>query len=272
MQDRKVVEKEFHDKLRTYEGDIHVMDTRWSLKMENSIKHNPLWVNMKYYSIERKSREMVLRWYRDNCPGKRVLDYCCGNGEDGRIIAKCGARKVVGIDISEVSIQNCIKLAAQEGLDTITTYFVRDAEDTGFADDSFDIITEYGAMHHLDLQKTYAELSRILRPGGKIICNESLVHNPLIHSYRKMTPHLRTSWEVEHILRKKDFLLASNYFGKIRIKFFHLATLFAVPFRKTPLFLPVLTAFEWVDSLLLKLPGLKWWAWQALFILSEPRQ
>jgi len=271
VQDRKVVEKEFHDKLRTYEGDSHVMDTRWSLKLENSIKHNPLWVNMKYYSIERKSQDMILGWYRDNCPGKRVLDYCCGNGADGRIIAKCGAREVVGIDISEISIQNCIKLARQEGVDAVATYSVRDAEDTGFEDNSFDIITEYGALHHLDLQKAYAELSRILRPEGKVICNGALAHNPLIHGYRKMTPQLRTSWEVEHILRKKDLLLARRYFGRIRIEFFYLTTLFAVPLRKTPLFLPVLTAFEWLDSLLLKLPGLKWWAWQALFVLSEPR-
>jgi ubiquinone/menaquinone biosynthesis C-methylase UbiE len=248
------------------------MDTRWSLEMENSLKHNPLWVNMKYYSVERKSREMVLHWFRDNCSGKCALDYCCGNGEDARIIAKYGARKVVGIDVSEVSIQNCIRLAAEEGLDTITTYLVQDAENTGFEDNSFDIIAEYGALHHLDLEKAYAELSRILRPDGKIICNEAVAHNPLIHSYRKMTPHLRTPWEVEHILRKKDFQLASKYFGKTQINFFHLVTLFAFPLRKTQFFLPLLRAFEWMDSLLLKLPGLKWWAWQAVFILSEPRQ
>jgi hypothetical protein len=130
---------------------------------------------------------------------------------------------------------------------------------------------EYGTLHHLDLQKAYAELSKIIRPDGNDICNETLAHNPLIHSYRKMTPQVRTSWEVEHILRKKDLLLARRYFGRITIQFFYFTTLFALPLRKRSLFLPVLTAFEWLDSLLLKLRGLKWWAWQALFVLSEPR-
>jgi hypothetical protein len=116
-----------------------------------------------------------------------------------------------------------------------------------------------------------AELSRILRPAGKIICTEALAHNPFIHLYRKLTPHLRTAWEVENIMQKQHFLLASKYFGKIEIKLFHLFTLLAVPFRKTPLFLPLLTVLEWVDSFFLKLPGLQWWAWQSVFILSDPK-
>jgi ubiquinone/menaquinone biosynthesis C-methylase UbiE len=271
VEPRKVAEKKFHDELRTYVGDLHVLDTRWSPEMETTIQQNPLWANMKYYSIERKSRNMVLRWFEKNCAGKRVLDYCCGNGEDGRIIAKYGAKEVVGIDISEISIANCTEHAKRDGVDAIMTYLVRDAEDTGFEDNSFDIITEYGALHHLDINKAFAELARILRPSGKIICNEALAHNPFIHLYRKITPHLRTTWEVDHIMRKENFVIASKYFRKTEIKLFHLATLLAVPFRKTPLFLPLLTVLEWFDTILLKLPGLQWWAWQCVFILSDPR-
>jgi ubiquinone/menaquinone biosynthesis C-methylase UbiE len=269
---RKIAEKEFHNKLRSCEQDLHVMGTRWTPEMEDTIKHHSLWVNMKYYSIERKSRAMVLQWFKENCPGKRVLDYCCGNGEDGRIIAKYGAKEVVGIDISETSIANCAELAKEDDLEGTITYLQCDAENTMFEDNSFDIITEYGALHHLDLKKAYAELTRILRPNGKIICNEALGHNPFIHLYRKLTPHLRTAWEVDHIMRKQDFLLAHKYFGKIEIKLFHLFTLLAVPFRKTPLFFPFLTLLEHVDSFFLKLHGLKWWAWQTVFVLSDPQK
>ena len=31
---RKQIEKEFHDKLRTIDEDVHVADTRWSPEME----------------------------------------------------------------------------------------------------------------------------------------------------------------------------------------------------------------------------------------------
>jgi ubiquinone/menaquinone biosynthesis C-methylase UbiE len=272
MELRKIQEKEFHDKLRMVHDDNHVTATRWSPELEYTIKTNPLWRNMKYYAIERKSRNMVLDWFKENCQGKRVLDYCCGNGEDGVFIAQNGAQEVVGIDISEVSIEHCKKLAENQGVQSITSYCIRDAEATGFEDNSFDIITEYGALHHLDLEKAFAEMQRIIKPDGKIICNEALGHNLLIHLYRKVTPSLRTSWEVEHIMRKQDFRVAARYFEKIDIHFYHLFTLGAVPFRKTGFFPALLNFLEKMDHVILEMPFLKWQAWQAVFILSKPKK
>lgn len=272
MQDRKALERKFHNKLRKVNEDSHVMETRWNPKIETLIMDNALWVNMKYYAVERKSRKMVINWYDRNCKGKRVLDYCCGNGEDGRIIANSGAREVVGIDLSEVSIENCRTLAARGGLEKTAKYLVRDAEATGFEDNTFDIITEYGALHHIDLEKAFPEMARILRPDGKIICNEALGHNPIIHLYRKMTPHLRTEWEVDHIIRKTSFDLARQHFRKLEMHFFHFCTLSAVPFRNLPFFSKILTFLEALDSVFLKAPGIKWWAWQVVFILSEPKK
>jgi hypothetical protein len=49
----------------------------------------------------------------------------------------------------------------------------------------------------------------------------------------------------------------------------HLA---AVPFRNTRLFEPLRKGLEAVDSLLLRVPGLKWQAWMVVFVLSEPRK
>lgn len=272
MELRKQQEKEFHDKIRTVRGDTQVTATRWSPELEYTIKTNPLWRNMKYYSIEKKSRDMVLNWFKENCRGKRVLDYCCGNGEDGIFIAQNGAREVIGIDISDVSIENCRISAKKHGVQPITSYYIRDAEATGFPDNYFDVITEYGALHHLDLEKAFAEMQRLIKPDGKIICNEALGHNLLIHLYRKFTPSLRTSWEVEHIMRKKDFKVAARYFEKIDIYFYHLFTLGAVPFRKTGFFPALLNFLEKLDKVVLDQPFFKWQAWQAVFVLSQPKK
>ena len=146
-----------------------------------------------------------------------------------------------------------------------------DAEKLEFEKNFFDIIVCSGVLHHLSLQRAYSELARVLKPDGEIICNEPLIHNPIFQLYRRMTPHLRTKWEMEHILSKNDIKLAKEYFGKVETKFFHLATLLAVPFRNFSIFNPLLTFFEWVDSILLRLPLIQWLSWQIVFILSKPK-
>jgi ubiquinone/menaquinone biosynthesis C-methylase UbiE len=272
MEERKKKERDFHNMIRLENEDAGVTETRWSPDLEKTIKNNPLWANMKYYAIERQSREFVLDWYNKNCIGKTVLDYCSGNGEDGVHLAQTVAQKVYGIDISDVSIENCKNLAKKRGVSEKTEYHVADAENTGFEDSKFDIITEYGSLHHLDLDAAYSELARIVNPGGKVICNEALRHNIPIHLYRKLTPKMRTEWEVEHILGRRDIMKAYQYFDKVEIHLYYLATLFAVPFRNTIVFKPMLKFLEVVDSILLKIPGLKWQAWQTVFILSEPKK
>ena len=270
MEARKHQEQQFHDFQRTVTDDEHVADMRWSPDLEATIRNNPLWANMKYYAIERKSREIVLEWFKTHCPGKKVLDYCCGNGDDSVFIAAQGASEVIGIDISEVSVQNCTDKAARAGLANLS-YRVMDGEALEFADNLFDIVTEYGALHHLDLRKAYGEIARVLRPGGRAICVEALGHNPIIYLYRRLTPNLRTPWEVEHILKKRDIELGREYFHKVNILgFYHLATLGSVPFRTTALFEKVLGALEAVDSVLLKLPLLRWQAWHIVFELVDP--
>lgn len=269
--DRKKEEKEFHDKLRLVNGDEHVADTRYTAEMEETIRDNPLWVNMKYYSIERKSREMVLKWFGSHCKGKTVLDLCCGNGDDGRYIAGHGAKRVVGMDISDISIENCRNAAGKMGLNNIE-YKVGDAENMDFSDNTFDVITEYGAMHHIDLDKTYAEMVRVLKSDGCVICNEALGHNPVIHAYRRLTPSLRTAYEVEHILRREDFAVAHKYFQNVEMRFFHLFSLLAVPFRRWPGFSMLLCVLEAIDAIILKLPLIKWQAWQVVYVLSGPRK
>ena len=268
MEPRKEQEKQFHDMLRK-----GAFGQRWSPQLEKLIQGNTLWANMKYYSIERRSRRIVLDWYSKNCKGKKVLDYCCGNGDESFIIARNGSAEVMGIDLSEVSIKNCKERALTEGLQEKISFQVMDAEALNFTDNYFDIVTEYGALHHLNLRKAYSEMARILNPHGKCICTEAFGHNPIIHYYRGKTPHLRTEWEIEHILRKKDIEMASNYFNKIYILgFFHLATLPAVPFRNSRFFMMLLSFLEIVDSVILKLPFLKWQAWHVVFVLSEPRK
>jgi ubiquinone/menaquinone biosynthesis C-methylase UbiE len=267
MEARKQEDIECHDKLRT-----GAFEQRWSPEAEARVASDPMWSNFKYYAVEKESIDLREQWIRERAKGARVLDYCCGNGEEAIMVAKAGAASAVGIDLSEVSIENCRQLAAQAGVSDRVTYKAMDAEALEFPDNAFDLIIEYGVLHHLDLDKAMSELSRVLTPKGAFIGTETLSHNILIKRYRQRTPELRTAWEAEHILGHPQFQLIAKYFDRVDLVFFHLATLAAVPFRKSPLFPYILAPLRLIDTLLLKIPGLKWQAWQVLFIATGPRK
>lgn len=266
MSSRKREEQEFHDRLRD-----EALEQRWTVEAEKRTEADPRWANFKYYAVERRSLDYAREWLRREVVGRTVLDYGCGNGEESLFAARQGAARVFGIDLSEVSIKNCRLRAAQEGLGHTLDFRVNDGEALEFADNMFDVAMEYGVLHHVDLKAAMRELARVLRPNGRMICTEALGHNPIIQAYRRRTPDLRTQWEVEHILRKEAFATMAGYFHHVEMRFFHLATLAAVPFRKSAIFGPFLGLLETVDEVLLRTPGLKWHAWITVFALGQPR-
>lgn len=259
MERRKKEEAEFHNFLR-------------DLK-EGTPEYRRYTANKKFYSITRRSVAFVENWLKGHCGGgAKVLEYGCGTGSFSFFLASLGAQ-VVGIDISEVGIAQARQEAEKRGLTNKTEFFVMDAEATTFPDHTFDVICVSGVLHHLDRTKAFKEMARLLKPTGAAIAAEPLAHNPLIQLYRKMTPHLRTEFEAQHILHaKKDIQLAQRYFNKVEARFFHLATLLAVPFRNTPIFNPLLSLTEKIDSLLLKIPLIQRQSWQIVIIFSNPKK
>jgi ubiquinone/menaquinone biosynthesis C-methylase UbiE len=225
--------------------------------------------NKKWYSITRTSEAYIENWLRQNCQGARALDYCCGLGDMSVRLAKHGAY-VCGIDISDESVETSRQRMESAGFADRSNIQVMDAEKLTFPDSTFDVIICSGVLHHLDLQHAYPQLSRVLKPGGKILCIEALGHNPIIQTYRRLTPHLRTSWEVDHILKMKDLKLARSYFDGVDVRYFHLFSVATALLRKTPLFSPALSLMEMVDNVLMRIPGVQLMAWQMVFELSKP--
>ena len=267
LEQRKIEEIAFHDKLRQGQHE-----QRWSPEAEKRLAGDPLWSNFKYYAIEQDSLALMRQWVGERVRGATVLDYCCGNGDEALAARRNGAAEVLGIDISPVSIENCQQRARDEGLSDAVRFQVMDAEALDLPDDRFDLIMEYGVLHHLDLDKGMSELARVMKPNGAMVCTETLGHNPLIRRYRRRTPALRTAWEVEHILTRQSFEVMRHHFGRIEMQFFHLLTVGAVPFRHSAAFEPILGVLSAIDRIVLAVPGLQWHAWQVVFKLSEPRK
>src|SRR3546814_1101008 len=77
------------------------------------------------------------------------------------------------------------------------------AEAMTFPDDSFDLVFGSGIIHHLDIDRAFGEIARVLRPGGRAVFIEPLGLNPAIELYRRFTPSARTP--DEHPLLRRDF-------------------------------------------------------------------
>jgi ubiquinone/menaquinone biosynthesis C-methylase UbiE len=257
--DRKQQEADFHDQREI---------DRQSLSPE---EFTARYANKKWYSVTRQSRDFATVWLKSHCAGAMALDYCCGLGGMSLQMALAGAF-VHGIDISAESIDTAESRLADSGFGNHCAMQVMDAENLEFTDNTFDVIVCSGVLHHLNLDRAYAELARVLKPTGKILCIEAIGHNPVFRLYRKLTPHLRTPWEVDHILKRSDVQKASSFFDSVDIRFFHLCSVAAVPFRNSRWFNPLLTTCEGLDAMLLRVPGLRWWAWQMAFELTGPKK
>lgn len=203
----------------------------------------------------------------NSCKDKRILEFGCGLGNYALELVKSGAN-AYGIDISEVAIGKANEQASKENLKNVT-FRVMNAEELDFPDNYFDKVCGIAILHHLDLNKSYNEIRRVLKPEGKAIFIEPLGHNFLINLYRKLTPHVRT--EDEHPFKKKDLILLKKHFNTIEIKYFYFMSISGFLFRNTPVFNPVLTALHKFDKLLFKLGPIKYMAWQVVIELSDPK-
>jgi ubiquinone/menaquinone biosynthesis C-methylase UbiE len=222
----------------------------------------------KYYLTTQKSRAYYERQLLIRCPGRAALEYGCGMGSHSLFLARNGAERVAGIDLSDVAIAKAREAASLRGLHH-AEYSVMNAEHLEFADDSFDLICGTAILHHLDLDRALGELARTMRSAGAGVFLEPLGHNPFINLYRRLTPGLRTV--DEHPLLMRDLALARRYFRKVTPHFFGLHSLLAVPFHGRKSFNTVLGALETTDATLFRLlPFTRRYAWQVVLVMEQP--
>jgi len=100
--------------------------------------------------------------------GQRVLDVGSGIGGPSRYIAATYDCKVVGIDLTEEYCRVATLLAERAGLGDRVEYHPGNALAMPFADTDFEVAyTQHVAMNIEDKAQLYAEVWRLLKPGGR---------------------------------------------------------------------------------------------------------
>ncbi len=102
--------------------------------------------------------------------GRRVLDIGCGDGELALALQQRGAT-VVGLDASPPMLEAARARASMQQADLALC--LGRAERLPFADESFDVVVAVTILCFVPAaEATFAEIGRVLRPGGRLVIGE----------------------------------------------------------------------------------------------------
>jgi ubiquinone/menaquinone biosynthesis C-methylase UbiE len=135
-----------------------------------------------------------------SCPGGDLIDIGCGPGMMVRELldSRPGDFRITAFDRSEAMVEECA--ARVDGAGSVLTVVGR-VEEMPFPDASFDVALVMGILEYVDARAALAEITRILRPNGRLLVT---MLNPIspyrLIEWRVYWPLLRTLGRVERWL------------------------------------------------------------------------
>ncbi len=152
---------------------IHLtsMENRIQIQYQNSANIS---ARIRLHSLFSQNPQGWFPWVYEQCgirQGMQVLEVGCGNGRlwtENRSKLPSGLQVVLS-DISDGMLRDVKRDAGLEENVFLLRHF--DCAEIPFPDETFDlVIANHTLFYCTDIAKACAELSRVLKPGGRIVC------------------------------------------------------------------------------------------------------
>ena len=120
-------------------------------------------------------------------PGERVLDLGSGAGTDSLVAAQMvgDGGRVTGIDMTPEMLAKARAAARELGAENVE-FVEGEAERLPFPDGHFDVVISNGVIDLIpDKDAVFAELNRVLVPGGRLQIADVTIQNPVSEEGRR---------------------------------------------------------------------------------------
>jgi len=154
-----------------------------------------------------------LRTFRKESPRGRILDIGCGEGRHTLLFAGAGYT-AIGTDLQPLAIQRAREFARSEKLKGRFKFVLGDVFALPFRPGGFDVIIDYGCLHHVmkkDFPRYLENTLPLLRSGGYFLLScfsSKFKHHPGERRTRDWMVHRN---HYDRFFRKGDF---RRLFGK----------------------------------------------------------
>jgi ubiquinone/menaquinone biosynthesis C-methylase UbiE len=146
--------------------------------------------------------------------GERVLDVGSGIGGPARRLACLAAVDVTGIDLTDAYVRLASELTRRTGLQARVRFQTADALALPFAAAGFDVVwTQHVQMNIPDKDRFFAELFRVLAPGGRLALYDILqgpggpVIYPMPWAFDPAMSHLATPAAFRRAIEAAGFVV-----------------------------------------------------------------